>query len=112
LEKTRMGAARRVHQGVSLESYLRAVRVWGEVTWDALRAAARDGSPEEGEAALDIAGRVMRHVDVTSSVGALAYPHEAQGLSSLGQVHRRDLLEGLLGGEREANAARRRARSL
>jgi sugar diacid utilization regulator len=112
LEKTRMGAARRVHQCIPLVSYLRAMRLWGEVTWETLRAAARDDSPEELEAALEIAGRVMRHVDAASTAGALAYLHEAQGLSSLGQVLRRDLLEALLGGERETNAARRRAQTL
>src|SRR5207245_1966826 len=41
LEKTRMGAARRVHQGVSLESFLHAGRVWGQLAWETLRDAAR-----------------------------------------------------------------------
>src|SRR4029077_15937449 len=39
LERTRMAAARRVHQGVSLESFLHANRLWGEVAWQTLRAA-------------------------------------------------------------------------
>ena len=112
LEKTRMGAARRVHQCIPLVSYLRAMRLWGEVVWETLRGAAREDSQEEREAAVEIAGRVMRHVDAVSTAGALAYLHEAQGLSSLGQVLRRDLLEALLGGERETNAARRRAQTL
>ena len=112
LETTRMGAARRVHQCIPLVSYLRATRLWGEVAWETLRAAARDDSPEELDAALEIASAVMRHVDAVSTAGALAYLHEAQGLSSLGQVLRRDLLEALLGGERETNTARRRAQAL
>jgi hypothetical protein len=112
LEKTRMGAARRVHQGVSLESFLHAGRLWGQVAWETLRAAARGDSPSEREAALEIASSVMRHVDLASTAGAHAYLHEAQGFSNYGHVLRRDLLEALLGGERDVNRARRRAHSL
>jgi hypothetical protein len=112
LEKTRMGAARRVHQGVSLESFLHACRLWGQLTWETLRAAARVDCPDEPEAALEIASRVMRHVDLISTAGAQAYLHEEQGLSNYGQVLRRDLLEALLVGERDSNRTRRRARSL
>jgi sugar diacid utilization regulator len=112
LERTRMGAARRVHQGVSLESYLHGVRLWGQVAWETLRAAARGDRPDEREAALEIASRVMRHVDLASTAGAHAYLHEAQGLSNYGHLLQRDLLEALLGGEHDPNRARRRAHSL
>jgi sugar diacid utilization regulator len=112
LERTRMGAARRVHQGVSLESFLHAARVWGQVAWETLRAAARGDRADEREAALEIASRVMSHVDLVSTAGAQAYLQEAQGPSKYGYVLRRDLLEALLGGEHDSNRARRRARSL
>src|SRR3989442_7409353 len=86
LEKIRMGAAQRVHQGVSLESFLHAGRLWGQLTWETLRAAARIDGPHEPEAALEIASRVMRHVDIVSTAGAHAYLNEAQGLSNYGPV--------------------------
>jgi len=109
-EKTRAAAARRVHQGVSLESFLHAIRLWGQCAWDALRSAAGD-SPLEREAAVEIAGEVMRHVDLVSTIGAHAYLLEAQGLSHNGKVLPRDLLEALLGARHDADWAVRRARS-
>lgn len=112
LEETRMAAARRVHQGVSLEAFLHAGRLWGQYVWDTLRAAARPDCPEEREAALAIAGRVMRHVDLVSTVGGYAYLHEAQGLSGDGRILRRDVMEALLGGEPDSHRARHQARSL
>lgn len=95
LEKTRQAAARRVHQGVSLESLLHANRLWGRCTWEALRAVVGDTQAELG-AALEIAGRLMGDVDVISTVAAQAYVREAQGLSDDGHLLPRDLLEALL----------------
>lgn len=112
LERTRMGAARRVHQGVSLELFLHALRLWGQVVWETLHAAVRADRPDEYEAALEIASRVMRHVDLASTAGAHAYLHEAQGVSAYGHVLQRDLLEALLGGEHDPDSIRGRARSL
>ncbi len=111
LEETRMGAARRVHQGVSLESFLHAGRLWGRLAWEALRAAVRVDCPDERDAALEIASRVMHHVDLISTAGAQAYLHETQGLSGDGRVLRRDVLEALLRGDPEPDRARRQARS-
>lgn len=112
LEKIRVSAARRVHQGVSLEAFLHACRLWGEVVWETLHAAVRADRPDEVWAALDIAGLVMRYVDLTSTAGAHAYLHEAQGFSNYGQVLRRDLLEALLGGEPDPESTRRLVQSL
>jgi len=109
-EKTRAAAARRVHQGVSLESFLHAFRLWGESVWDALRSVAGD-SPLELEALVEVAGEVMRHVDIVSTVGAHAYLLEAQGLSHNAKVLPRDLLEALLGARHDPDWAVRRARS-
>jgi sugar diacid utilization regulator len=111
LEETRLSAARRVYQGVSLESFLHAGRLWGQFAWEMLRAAARADRPDEREAALEIASRVMNHVDLVSVAGAHAYLDEAQGLSGDGRVLRGDLLEELLGGGRDSHRARRQAGS-
>src|SRR4051794_26243438 len=91
LERTRRGAARRVHEGISLESFLHATRLWGQVTWETVLEAARPDDPDEREAALKIAGAVMRHVDTMSAVWAGAYLAEAEGISSDRAVLRRDL---------------------
>ena len=108
LDRIRLAAARRVHQGVSLASFLQAVRIWGRCTLEASRAVVGD-SPGELAAALDIASQLMHHVDVISTVGADAYLREAQGLSEAGSVLPADLLEALLGREPDLDWARRRA---
>lgn len=44
----------------------------------------------------------MSHIDLVSTAGAHAYLLEAQGLSNDGHLLARDLLEALLGGERDS----------
>lgn len=110
-EKTRAAAARRVHQGVSLESFLHAIRLWGLTVWEALRAVSMD-DPVEQAATLEIASEVMRHVDLVSTVGAHAYLIEAQGLTHDQKVLPRDFLEALLGAGHDPDLALRRARAL
>lgn len=112
LERARQGGARRVHQDVSLDSLLRAWRLWGDALWDAVLDAARLDRPAEREAALLLAGRVMRHVDSVSTACTQGYVEEAQGLHSDREVLRRDLLDSLLGGHAEPEALRREAASL
>src|SRR3954471_19328021 len=34
LEATRLSAARRIQQGISLDSFLHAARLWGQITWE------------------------------------------------------------------------------
>jgi hypothetical protein len=109
LAKTRLAAARRVHQGVSLESLHHATQIWGRCVWEALRAEVGD-SPGERGGALEIASRLMGCVDLISMVGAEAHLREAQGLSDDGHLVPRDLLEALLGTEPDADRAGRRAR--
>ncbi|MGH2753842.1 MAG: PucR family transcriptional regulator, partial [Actinomycetota bacterium] len=41
LEEFRGGAARRVHQGVPLDSVLHAYRLWGQIVWQTILDAAR-----------------------------------------------------------------------
>ena len=106
LETAREVGARRVHQGLSLDTLLHQGRVWGEMLWQAVLEAARIDRPEEREAALAIAGRLWRLVDVVSTALAHAYLDEVtdRGLVS------RDLLDALLAGAGDDEQVRRLAR--
>jgi DNA-binding PucR family transcriptional regulator len=105
-ERIREIAARRVHERVSLELFLRSARVWGQLVWDAVVANARMSEREEREAAIQIASKLMRQVDIVSRVGANAYLDEITDRGLL----RRDLLDALISGEEAVS--RRLARSL
>ena len=111
-EGTRVGAARRVHQGMSLESFLHAARLWGRVLWETVLACADEQVPAEREAALTIAGPLLEHLDLLSIAAAQGYLDELQAVWSDREVVRRDLLESLISGEGESERVRRLARSL
>jgi PucR C-terminal helix-turn-helix domain/GGDEF-like domain len=111
IERSATAAARRMHQGISLEAFLHAFRVWGQILWNEVLAEARTERPGEREAALQLAGRLMSHVDRVSSAGALSYLDEVQQVWSEGEVLRRDVLELLLSGG-DPEAARRLAASV
>jgi len=96
---TRAGGARRVHQGISLESFQRAARLWGRLIWEAVLEESDAGVPAEREAALLIAGRVMEHVDLMSTNVAQGFLNELQSVWSDREVVRRDLLDGLVSGQ-------------
>lgn len=110
LQRFRESGARRVHQGVALEAVLHAYRLWGQVVWQAFLNTARPDQPDEREAALLIAGRVIEHINVVSTVVAQGYLDEAEGLWSDREVVRRDLLEAVISGK--AASVRREASSL
>jgi sugar diacid utilization regulator len=110
-QATATAAARRVHQGIPLEAFLHAFRLWTRILWEQVLEEARTDRPGEREAALQIAGGLMTHVDLVSSAGALAYLEEVQGIWSDREILRRDLLELLLAGG-DPEAARRHAASL
>jgi sugar diacid utilization regulator len=84
--------ARRLHQGVPLESFGRAARLWSTVCWQAVLSVARIDSPPEREAALEIASRVFELGDRISIVATQAYLDEVTDRGLL----RRDLLDALL----------------
>jgi hypothetical protein len=111
LDKTRHAATRRVHQDVSLESFLHATRIWGRCTWQAVRAAVA-GNPHEVWAALEIATSLISDVDAISVAATQAYLREAQGLSGNGHVLPADVLDGLLGTAPDPDRARRCARGI
>lgn len=109
---TRAGGARRVHQGISLESFQRAARLWGHLLWEAVLEDIDPDDPAEREAALQIASRVMQHVDHMSTNVAAGYLDELQVVWSDREVVRRDLLDALVCGQGDSERIRRLARSL
>lgn len=112
LDLSRRGAARRVHAGVSLPGMLHAFRLWGQVVWECVLEAASPDEPAEREAALEIAGLIIRHVDQVSRAVAQAYLDEAEGLWSERETLRRDLVEVLITGQGGSEAARLQAAAL
>lgn len=112
LDGFREGAARRVHQGIPLESLLHAYRLWGQIVWQTILETADTNVPEEREAALEVAGRVIAHIDLVSTAAAQAYLDEAQGIWTDREVIRRDLLEALISGKASSNRVRANAAAL
>ncbi len=112
LEVIRAGAARRVHQHVSLESFLRAVRLQGRMLWETVIQCADPEVPSEREAALMLAGRLLEHLDLQSIAAAQGYMTELQSVWSDQEVLRRDLLDALLTGGGDSEAVRRLAHTL
>ena len=106
------GGARRVHQGISLESFQRAARLWGHQLWEAVLEESDPTVPAEREAALLMAGQIMRHVDEMSTHVAQGFLNELQSVWSDREVVRRDLLDGLCSGQGDTERIRRLARSL
>jgi sugar diacid utilization regulator len=90
-------AARRFVQGVPLESFLHAARLWTTVCWYAVLSVARIDRRPEREAALEIAGLVMELGDRLSTVATNAYLDEITNRGLL----RRDLLDALLTAKRD-----------
>lgn len=112
LDEFREGAARRVHQGIPLDSLLHAYRLWGQIVWQTILETAHTDKPEEREAALQIAGRVIAHIDLVSTAAAQAYLDEAQGVWTDREVVRRDLLEALISGKAASERVRANAAAL
>ena len=112
LEVVRAGAARRVHQQVSLESFLRAVRLQGRTLWETVIECTDYQVSTEREAALMLAGRLLEHLDLQSIAAAQGYVSELHNVWSDQEVLRRDLLDALLAGDGESESVRRLAHSL
>jgi sugar diacid utilization regulator len=100
--------ARRMHQGIPLESLGRAARLWATVCWQTVLSVARIDSAQEREAALDIASRVFDLGDRISIVAQKAYLDEITDRGLL----RRELLDALLSGNGDAEHTVRLARRL
>ncbi len=112
LEVVRAGAARRVHQHVSLESFLHAVRLQGRTLWETVVQCIDREVQAELEAALTIAGRLLEHLDLQSVAAAQGYMTELHNVWTDQELLRRDLLDALLAGDGESEAVRRLAHSL
>ena len=112
LEVVRAGAARRVHQQVSLESFLHAVRLQGRTLWETVMECTDHDVAAEREAALTIAGALLEHLDLQSIAAAQGYMTELQNVWTDQELLRRDLLDALLAGDGESEAVRRLASSL
>jgi sugar diacid utilization regulator len=108
LEGLRKLAARRLHQGVPLESFLHGARLWEMVCWDAVRRITRAEFPQEQEAALEIGASILRLAARISTVVTHAYLDE---LTDRGLL-RRDLLDALLTAKGDGAGALRLARML
>jgi len=111
-EVTRQGAASRVHQNVSLESFLRANRLWAKVLWETVLSCTSPDVAAEREAVLRIVGQLLEHMDLISTAAAQGYLDELQSVWSDREVVRRDLLDALIAGEGDSERVRRLARSL
>jgi hypothetical protein len=112
LEDSRDGLARRAQQGISLESALQAIRLWGQVVWSAVVGATRTDRRDELQAALWIGSRIMQHVDAVSRLAEEHWLEAARGHWSHQEVMRRDLLELLIAGKGGTEAAQRLAAAL
>ena len=108
IERLRQLAARRLHQGVPLEAFLHASRLWETVCWDVLLSIARTDVPEEQEVALEIGRHVLRLADRISTAVTFGYLDE---IADRGLM-RRDLLDALLTAKGAGNGTMRLARRL
>jgi sugar diacid utilization regulator len=108
LERSREIAARRVHQGVALESFLHAGRLWERVCLEMVLSVARTDVPHEREAALEIAGRIAHLADQVATAATSAFLDEIADRGLL----RHDLLDALLTAKGDGNHALRLARML
>jgi sugar diacid utilization regulator len=108
LERSRRIAARRVHQGVALESFLQAGRLWERVCLEMVLSVARTDVPHEREAALEIARRIADLADRVATAATGAFLDEIAGRGLL----RHDLLDALLTAKGDGNHAQRLARML
>jgi len=102
LEPARAAARRRVHQRVSLGSFLHAGRIWARVVWDAVLEEVRPDRRDELEAALTVALRLLSQIDQMSTVAADAYLDEVSDRGLL----RRDLLDAIVTGRGDGEIAR------
>jgi hypothetical protein len=91
-------AARRVHQGVSLEAFIRAYRVALLTIWDACaQEAARLGVSREAGSAL--ARSAIEAIDIITTQAAEAYLREETRLTTQNGRATRDLLDRLIEGQ-------------
>lgn len=84
-------------QGIPLEAVLRAYRLGGQVTWEALLEVSRR-SGRDDTVLLEVAGSVWRTNDVECAAVAEGYREEQRRLAGMDDGARQQVLEGLLDG--------------
>lgn len=89
---------RRAAQGIPLEAVLRAYRLGGQVTWEALLEASRTSGREHDALLLEVAGSVWRTNDVECSLVAEGYREGQRRLTAVDDQTRQRTLDGLLDG--------------
>src|SRR3954466_15214798 len=98
LRDAREVGRRRASQGIPLEAALRAYRLGGQVTWEALLAASRTGDGAHDTLLLEVAGSVWRTNDVECAAVAEGYREEQHRLAGVDDATRQQILDGLLDG--------------
>jgi hypothetical protein len=99
LSAAREVGRRRAAQGVPLETVLRAYRLGGQVTFEALLSAAREAEiPGDAEVLLEVAGSVWQVNDLQCAALAESYRTEERRLAGIDDQARQQVLDGLLGG--------------
>jgi hypothetical protein len=89
---------RRAAQAVPLEAVLRAYRLGGQVTWEALLDVSRRNNRQHDTLLLEVAGSVWRSNDAECSAVAEGYREEQRRLAGVDDAARQQVLEGLLDG--------------
>jgi hypothetical protein len=89
---------RRAAQGLPLEAVLRAYRLGGQVTWEALLEVSRRSSREHDTLLLEVAGSVWRANDAECAAVAEGYREEQRRLAGVDDEARQHVLDGLLDG--------------
>lgn len=89
---------RRAAQGIPLEAVLRAYRLGGQVTWEALLDASQAAGGRHDTLLLEVAGAVWRTNDAECAAVAEGYREEQRRLAGIDERERRELLDALVEG--------------
>jgi hypothetical protein len=89
---------RRAAQGIPLEAVLRAYRLGGQVTWEALLRVSAQAGNRHDTLLLQVAGTVWRTNDGECAALAEGYRDEQRRLAGVDEEARRRVLDGLLDG--------------
>jgi hypothetical protein len=111
-EGARAVGRQRAAQGIPLEAVLRAYRLGGQVTWEALVALSRQGDRHDDGLLLEVAGSLWRTNDRGCSAAAEGYRAEERRRAGLDAAERQRLVGGLLDGRGDDPAFVRTAAEL
>ncbi|MGY2127039.1 PucR family transcriptional regulator [Blastococcus sp. SYSU DS0617] len=103
---------RRAAQGIPLEAVLRAYRLGGQVTWEALLKVSAQAGGRHDTLLLQVAGTVWRTNDGECAALAEGYRDEQRRLAGVDEETRRRMLDGLLDGRGDDPAFVRTAADL